>query len=142
MLPSKDGVQRKFNGWVGLSVIHLGDRDVPNALMFIDKYTQVPRILDALRSCIRQLPSLINVPALHTYIENEWGSIDALRLQILSDYFKHGFDGSGDDGGSCIDGRLTSTWNWCSKLEKKPYHAIFMFTGFQGFDGNDGFREP
>lgn len=23
------------------------------------------------------------------------------------------------DAGSCIDGRLTSAWNWCSKLEKK-----------------------
>lgn len=23
------------------------------------------------------------------------------------------------DAGSCIDGRLTSAWQWCSKLEKK-----------------------
>lgn len=43
---------------------------------------------------------------------------------------------SGDDGGSCIDGRLTSAWNWCSKLHKKPYYYVFMFTGFQGFDGD------
>ena len=34
-----------------------------------------------------------------------------------------------------LAGRLTSAWNWCSKLESKPYFPVFLLTGFSGFDG-------
>jgi len=109
------------------------------ALVFIDKYTQIPRMLSPIAHCINTLEEDSNEQTavfLHNYIKAEWGSVDGVTLQILSNFFKHGFDGSGDDGGSCIDGRLTSAWNWCSKIQKKPFYYIFMYTGFQGFDGD------
>ena len=214
---------------LSLSVIHLGDRDVPNALVFIDKYvnveprnmqppshthetcnlqelhsksksarnlhntntytglymppptsflpsryTQVSRILHPICRAIDGIDDLMADPGLRDFVTSTFGSADAckkvqkterrgdieserdaerereresvcvcalvfsvvrivtphqhspqtlptnthahtrtrtvLRKSILADFFTHGFDGSGSDGGSCIDGRLTSAY--------------------------------
>jgi hypothetical protein len=130
-------VKAKMNGWVGLSVVHLGDRDVPNALIFIDKYTQVPWILSPIAQTLDNITTLHHSePNVRALIDTKFGGPNEAKKLILTDFFRHGFDGSGDDGGSCIDGRLTSAWNWCSKLEKKSFYQLFMICGFEGFNGS------
>lgn len=94
--------QEAGSNWVGLSVIHLGDRDVPNALIFIDKYTQIPRFLAPVVHFLQNLPDLCADERVGAYVKEQFGSVDRLEKAVLADYFKHGFDGSGDDGGSCM----------------------------------------
>lgn len=140
--------QNRMNGqWVGIKVIHLGDRDVPNPLVFIDKYTQVPGLVYPVTHTLKELHSLfsnsgggsqgtgkeVSYPGISNLLRHKYSSLEALRIFILADFFKHAFDGSGDDGGSCIDGRLTSAWNWCQELSKKPYYEAFLLSGFLGF---------
>jgi len=132
--------QRKLGSWIGSSVVHLGDHNVPNALTFIDKYTQVPRILNPIVAVIESIPRCAEHEHVKEMILAAHGSVKDCQLDILQDFFKHAFDGSGADNfydaGSCIDGRLTSAWNWCNKLDKKDYYPIFKLTGFTGFDGS------
>eukprot|EP00177_Eucheuma_denticulatum_P004602 GFKZ01008377.1.p1 GENE.GFKZ01008377.1~~GFKZ01008377.1.p1 ORF type:complete len:618 (-),score=87.70 GFKZ01008377.1:1300-3153(-) len=134
-------VQRRVGTWVGSAVVHLGDFNVPNALTFIDKYAQVQRILGPLCTCIRRLEEVADEDSnIKRYIKDTFGGVEAARKRILRDFFRHAFDGSGASdwfsAGSCIDGRLTSAWNWCSEIEKKPYWSLFLLTGFTGFDGD------
>ena len=129
--------------WVGSSVVHLGDHNVPNALAFIDKYTQVPRILGPLVLTMDAIETVLMKDAgTAEYVNSVFGGPRQAQKTILTDFFRHGFDGSGADNffdaGSCIDGRLTSAWNWCSQVEKKPYWPLFKLAGFQGFDGDFG----
>lgn len=133
-------VQGKVKHWVGSNVIHLGDHNVPNALTFIDKYTQVPRILGPIVSCLENLERIYDEDdGIKEFIDNGFGGCEQVKKDILFDFFKFAFDGSGADNfydaGSCIDGRLTSAWNWCSQLQEKPFYCIFKLTGFTGFDG-------
>ncbi|CAM9710552.1 unnamed protein product [Chrysoparadoxa australica] len=127
--------QRSVKTWVGSSVIHLGDKNVPNSLLFVDKYTQVSRILTPVVSCIEQLNKLVedNQHGIASYIDESFGGAEKLSKDILLDFFRCAFDGSGADNfydaGSCIDGRLTSAWNWCSSLSEKPFYPIFKLTG-------------
>lgn len=134
--------QRKVGYWVGSSVIHLGDHNVPNALLFIDKYTQISRILNPICRCIEEIDNMLKNEGLASYIETTFGGAEKLKKDILTDFFRHAFDGSGADNffdaGSCIDGRLTSAWNWANLIEKKVYFPVFLLSGFVGFDGKVG----
>jgi hypothetical protein len=134
-------VMHRVGQWVGSAVVHLGDHAVPSALTFIDKYTQVPRILAPLCLTLDSIAATYkNVDGMAPYIDATYGSVDDARKTILCDFVRHGFDGSGAnnffDAGSCIDGRLTSAWNWCEKVHKKPYYPLFQLAGFMSFDGD------
>eukprot|EP00045_Choanoeca_perplexa_P013389 m.151782 g.151782 ORF g.151782 m.151782 type:complete len:884 (-) comp16346_c0_seq3:254-2905(-) len=131
--------QQELGTWIGSSVIHLGDNNVPNALVFIDKYTQVARILGPVVQTLKALPKLAKEKRIETWFETAYGGVDNLRTIICHDLFSKGFDGSGADNfydaGSCIDGRLTSAWNWCQQLPSKPFYPVFSLAGFTSFDG-------
>lgn len=100
----------------------------------------VPRILGPIVTCLENLEKLCEEDyGIQDMLDDNFGGLPQVKKDILHDFFRSAFDGSGADNfydaGSCIDGRLTSAWNWCSQLPHKPYYPIFKLTGFIGFDG-------
>ena len=61
-----------------------------------DKYSQIYRILLPICNTLSKIKTLTS-PALTQYIQSEFGSTDELYRTILTDFFRHGFDGSGAD---------------------------------------------
>ena len=131
--------QSKFDYWVGIPVIHLGDDAVPNALFFLDKYIQIPTILIPIDKCVEMITSLAKDEHIRRMFEEQFGSVEELQKVILCDYFKHGFDGSGADNyyfaGSCVDATSTSSCEFCNNISKKPYYKVFLLSGFTNFNG-------
>lgn len=136
-------VQRKTPvSFIGSSSVHIADTAVPSALNFLDKYIQVPRILIPVDKCLMMIDEMIKDQYVSEAIDSEFGSAENLKLEILTDFFRHAFNGSGGsdyfNAGSCIDGRLTSAWNWANLIAKKNYYKYFLLSGFIGFNGTDG----
>lgn len=68
---------------------------MPNALHFIDKYTQVPRILNPVVAVLDELPKLYRDRDVRQYIDSAYGGLEECRKEILTDFCRHAFDGSG-----------------------------------------------
>ncbi|CAM9844253.1 unnamed protein product [Chrysoparadoxa australica] len=83
--------------WVGSCVVHLGDHCVPNAMMFLDKYAQVPRILAPLARVDDFLMEMEagKHPNEKRYVDKQFGSPYHLRFRIFRDFFTYAFNGSG-----------------------------------------------
>lgn len=82
---------------MGSSVIHINDSNVPNALVFIDKWIQVPRILNPIVQTLRHLdsPTVRKNASTVRLIEDYYGSIENAKCVVLRSFFTEGFDGSG-----------------------------------------------
>ncbi|KAI7867370.1 hypothetical protein BDF14DRAFT_1726499 [Spinellus fusiger] len=120
--------QKKGGSWIGSCAVHLGDKNVPNSFTFIDKYNQVSRILTPIVSMLDKLDALEQDEELSAYMEESFGGIDKCKKDILYDFFRFGFNGSGADN-------YFDAGSWCSMIEKKDYFPVFLLTGFIGFDG-------
>eukprot|EP00918_Siedleckia_nematoides_P058907 GHVU01128533.1.p1 GENE.GHVU01128533.1~~GHVU01128533.1.p1 ORF type:complete len:612 (-),score=113.78 GHVU01128533.1:326-2077(-) len=81
-------VMNVTGGWVGSTVVHIGDHNVPNAFMFIDKYTQVPRILNPVVLCLSQISRLYaSNSATRAYIDSQYRGEVSLKKNDFGGFF-------------------------------------------------------
>jgi hypothetical protein len=66
-------------------------------------------------------------------------SVGERRVFDLSVPLTESFLANGVAVHNCVDGRLTSAWQWCSTVEQKPFYPAFLLAGFASFDG--GFEQ-
>jgi hypothetical protein len=99
--------------WVGSSVVHLGDTNVPNAFFFLTKYLSVAPILNPIVLCLEKIDELCKDPDLFGYLEARGGP-DNVKKEILSDFFRHGFDGSGTHSVSSQSLTLSNSLTYAS----------------------------
>ena len=62
--------------------------------MFIDKYSQVSRILNPLVLTLKAIGRLCEKPDVKFYVDRIFGGAEQLRMLILTDFFRHAFDGT------------------------------------------------
>mmetsp|Transcript_44866 Transcript_44866/g.174134 ORF Transcript_44866/g.174134 Transcript_44866/m.174134 type:complete len:519 (-) Transcript_44866:1254-2810(-) len=73
-------VKTKTSSWVGSWVVHLGDHNVPNAFIFIDKYNQIGRILTPIVHTIRKLDEVgHDDDDLRAYIKDNYRDAEAAK---------------------------------------------------------------
>jgi hypothetical protein len=107
-----DQTQRLVGRWVGSSVVHLGDTNVPNALMFsktnlccaqssmlisaqVDKYTQVTQILAPIVTCLDNIePVASQNGKVADFLDQSFGQgirgmgVEGAKKSILQDWFR------------------------------------------------------
>lgn len=86
-----------------LSIIYLEDRDVHNDLLSINKNMQIAHFCKSIVHLLDGISFLCQRKDLNEYICSIFGGQRGSKMVVLADYINHGFNGSGDEGGICID---------------------------------------
>lgn len=82
-----------------------------NNVVFIDKYNQVPRILNPIVQCLKHLEKyVVKDPKLVKYVHERYENVEDAKKTIVHSFFRGAFDGSGGENffeaGKHINGRM------------------------------------